>query len=59
MSKEKIIGPDKWTQELFQDLFDIMGEDLHREVEESIYSGHIMGALNATLFSLIPNLSKL
>jgi hypothetical protein len=58
MPKEKIPGPDGWTQELFQDFFDIMGEDLHRAVEESIYSGHIPGALNATFFSLIPKVSK-
>jgi hypothetical protein len=31
-----------------------MGEDLHRVVEESRCTGHILGALNATFFSLIP-----
>jgi hypothetical protein len=57
MPKENIPGPDGWTHELFQDFFDIMGEDLHRAVEESRYSGHILGAFNATFFSIIPKVS--
>jgi hypothetical protein len=58
MPKEKSPGPNGWTQELFWAFFDIMGEDLHRAVEESRYSGHISGALNATFFALIPKVSK-
>jgi hypothetical protein len=57
MTKDKIPGPDGWTQELFQAYFDIMGEDLHKVVEESRCTGHILGALNATFFTLIPKLS--
>jgi hypothetical protein len=58
MPKEKIPGPDGWTHELFQTFFDIMGEDLHKVVEESRSTGHIPGALNATFFALIPKVSK-
>jgi hypothetical protein len=58
MPKDKIPGPDGWTQELFQNFFDIMGEDLLRAVEESRCSGHILGALNATFFTLIPKVRK-
>jgi hypothetical protein len=39
MPKDKIPGPDGWTQELFQTFFEIMGEDLHKAVEESRCSG--------------------
>jgi hypothetical protein len=35
MPKEKSYGPDGWTQELFHNFFDIMGEDLLNAVEES------------------------
>jgi hypothetical protein len=58
MPKDKSPGPDGWTQELFQDFFDILGEDLHKAVEESRCTGIIPGALNATFFALIPKVSK-
>ena len=58
ITKDKIPGLDGWTQELFQDFFEIMGEELHRAVEESICTGHILGALNAIFFALIPKVSK-
>jgi hypothetical protein len=35
MPKDKIPCPDGWARELFQTFFYIMGEDLHRAVEES------------------------
>jgi hypothetical protein len=35
-----------------------MGEDIHGAIEESICTSHILGALNATFFSLIPKASK-
>jgi hypothetical protein len=58
MPKDKSPGPDGWTRELFQDFFDIMGEDIHRVVEESKCIGHIPGAFNATFFTLIPKVNK-
>jgi hypothetical protein len=35
MPKDKIPGPDGWTQELFQSFFEILGKDLHSAIEES------------------------
>jgi hypothetical protein len=58
MPKDKIPGPDGWTQELFQNFFDLLGEDLHKAIEESRCKGYIPGALNATFFALIPKVSK-
>jgi hypothetical protein len=58
MPKDKIRGPDGWTQELFQTFFYLMGEDLHKAIEESICKGFIPSALNANLFALIPKVSK-
>jgi hypothetical protein len=58
MPKDKIPGPDGWTQELFQSFFEILGEDLHKAVEESRCSGFIPGTLNATFFALIPKVNK-
>jgi len=58
MPKEKSLGPDGWTQELFHKFFDIMGMDLLKVVEESLSTGYIPGALNATFYALIPKISK-
>lgn len=40
-SKDKSPGPDGWTIEFFMDLFDLLGEDLIKVVEESRTSGYI------------------
>jgi hypothetical protein len=58
MPKDKSPDSDGWTRELFQTFFEIMGEDLHRVVEESKCSRIIPGALNATFFSHIPKVNK-
>jgi hypothetical protein len=58
MPKDKSPGPDGWTQELFQSFFEILGEDLHKAIEESRISGFILGSLNATFFALIPKVNK-
>jgi hypothetical protein len=58
MPKDKSPGPDGWTQELFQHFFEIMGMDMLNVVEESRLTGKILGALNATFFTLIPKSSK-
>jgi hypothetical protein len=46
MPKDKILGPDGWTQELFQYFFEILGKDLHLAVEESrvlgLFRVHLM-----------------
>jgi len=59
MPRDKSSGPDRWTQGLFHFFFDLMGEDLVKTIEESRITGHILGALNATFFALIPKVSKL
>jgi hypothetical protein len=58
MPKDKIPGPDGWTQELFQSFFEILGKDLHSAIEESRLTGYIPGTLNATFFTLIPKVNK-
>jgi len=58
MPKDKSLGPDGWTQELFQYFFEISGKDLHLAVEESRVVGFISGSLNATFFILIPKVNK-
>ena len=37
MPKDKIPGPDGWTQDIFHHFFDIMGKYLLNEVEETIF----------------------
>jgi hypothetical protein len=54
MARDKSLGPDGWTKELFHHFFDIMGRDLLLLVEESRISGMVSGALNATFVALIP-----
>jgi hypothetical protein len=58
MPKDKSPGPDGWTQELFQNFFQLIGLDLLRAVEESRLTGVILGSLNSTFFTLIPKVSK-
>jgi hypothetical protein len=48
MPRDRILGPDGWTQELFHHFFDFMGVDLVVVVEESRLSGKVCGSLNAT-----------
>jgi hypothetical protein len=58
MPKDKSLGPDGWTQELFHHFFDIMGSDLLVVVEESRLTGRVSGSLNATFVALVPKESK-
>jgi hypothetical protein len=57
LARDKSLGPDGWTKELFVHFFDIMGEDLLSAVEESRVSGKVSGAFNATFIALIPKVS--
>jgi hypothetical protein len=52
--KEKILGLDGWTVELFIFFFDLVGEDVLAMVEESRSLGAITGGLNSTFLTLIP-----
>jgi hypothetical protein len=53
--KDKSQGPDGWTTNFFVGLYDIIGKDVLKVVEESRINGHIHVPLNATFISLIPN----
>jgi hypothetical protein len=52
--KDKSLGPDGWTMDFFVGLYDIIGKDILKVVEESRINGHIHGPLNSTFISLIP-----
>lgn len=60
--KDKNPGPDGWPIELYLGLFDIIGADLLKVMEESRREGFIHATLNSTFIALIPkadNLSKM
>ena len=52
--KDKIPGPDGWSMDFFVGLFDLIGNDILKVVEESRRNGYIHALLNATFISLIP-----
>jgi hypothetical protein len=52
--KTRSLGPDGWTHNFFVGLYDIIGKDILKVVEESHINGHIHAPLNATFISLIP-----
>ena len=55
MSKnDKSLGPDGIPVEVYRSLFDILGEDLLRVVEDSWKSDKIPAAFNTTFIALIP-----
>jgi len=52
--KDKSPGPDGWTIEFFQELYDFLGNDILRVVEDSRQSGRIPASMNSTFIALIP-----
>ena len=56
--KEKSIGHDGWTIDLFLHFFDIMGEDLLAMVEFSRTEGYVSGAINYTFITFVPECNK-
>ena len=52
--KDKIPGLDGWSMDFFVGLFDLIGNDILKVVEESRRNGYIHAPLNATFISLIP-----
>jgi len=54
--KDKSPGPDGWTVEFFLGLYELIGADILRVVEETRFEGHMHAPLNATFISLIPKL---
>eukprot|EP00253_Pinus_taeda_P004149 PITA_04149 len=54
MAKEKSLGPDGWTIELFLHFFDLIGAEITEVVEESRMKGEVYNPFNATFIALIP-----
>jgi len=52
--KDKSPGPDGWTIEFFQELYEFLGKDILRVVEDSRQSGRIPASMNSTFIALIP-----
>ena len=52
--KDKNLGPDGWTVELFLADYDTIGPDLLQLVEETRVNGILHLPLNSTILSLIP-----
>lgn len=54
MAKDKSLGPDGWTIELFQHFFNQIGSELTEVVEESRRKGVVYPPFNSTFIALIP-----
>jgi hypothetical protein len=52
--KDKSPDPDGWSMDFFMGLFDFIGKDILRVVEESRSNGFMHPPLNATFIALIP-----
>jgi hypothetical protein len=52
--KDKIPGPDGWTIEFFQGLYEFLGQDILKVVEDTRLSGRIPTSFNSTFIALIP-----
>jgi len=52
--KDKSPGPDGWSIEFFLELFEILGVDLLKVVEDTRTSGRIPASFNSTFLALIP-----
>jgi hypothetical protein len=51
--KDKIPGPDGWTIEFFIGLYELIGTNILRVVEESRLKGHMHAPFNSTFIALI------
>ena len=52
--KDKSPGPDGWTIDFFLGLFDLLGRDLLKVVEDSRMASWIPASFNSTFIALIP-----
>jgi hypothetical protein len=52
--KDKILGLNGWLVEFYMDFFDLIEEDLLRDVEEVIWEGKVLMNFNSTLIASIP-----
>ena len=55
---DKIPGPDGIPLEVYRELFDVLGSDLLRVIEDSRLSGKIPVVFNSTFIALIPNIDS-
>ena len=56
--KDKSPGPDGWTIEFFIDLYDVLGADLLKVVEDTRLFGRISACFNSTFIALIPKVDN-
>ena len=56
--KEKSLGPDGWTIEFFLDLFELLGGDLLRVMEDTIIIERIPASFNSTFIALVPKVDN-
>lgn len=57
--KDKSSSPNNWLIEFFIGLFNIIGVDLLKVVEESMATGRIHQPFNTTFITLIPKMDSL
>ena len=56
--KDKSPSPDGWTIEFFIDLYDLLGADILKVVEDTHLSGRIPACFNSTFIALIPKVDN-
>ena len=56
--RDKIPGSNGWPIEFFVDLFDILGDDITRDVEEISTSTFIPSPINSTFLAIIPKIDN-
>jgi hypothetical protein len=58
-TKDKILGPDRWTVEFFLHYYDLVAKDLLETIEESRLIGEVNMTPNSTFIALIPKVNGL
>lgn len=58
MNRDKALGPDRFPPSSFQTFWNIVGQDIHRVVEDSKKKEMILKAINHTFLALIPKKKK-
>ena len=56
--KDKSPSPDGWTIEFFLGLYDLIGGDLLRVMEDTRISGRLSAIFNTTFIALIPKVDS-
>ena len=56
--KDKSPGPDGWTIEFFIELYELLGDDILKVVENTRLSGRIPAYFNSTFIALIPKVDN-